>query len=92
MWNLKKFPVMSKSQIDKFLLFEKLFKNWNNKVNLISRKDIDFLFERHICYSLAITFFSNLNLKQKYWMLELVGVSQVYLLLYFSPNVEFHIN
>ena len=62
----KKFPVLSKTQIDKFLLFEKLIKNWNKKVNLISRKDIEFLFERHISYSLSITFFLNLKLKQKY--------------------------
>ena len=61
----KKFPVLSKSQIDKLFLFEKLFKNWNNKVNLVSRKDIDFLLERHISYSLAITFFFKFKAKTK---------------------------
>ena len=61
----KKFPVLSNSQIDKFVLFEKLFKKWNNRVNLISRRDIDFLFERHICYSLAITLYFKFKPKTK---------------------------
>lgn len=61
----KKFPVLSKSQLEKFLLFEKITKKWNNKVNLISRKDVDYLFERHISYSLAITFFFKFKSKTK---------------------------
>ena len=87
---LKKiFPALSNSQIDKFLLFEKLFKNWNNKVNLISRKDIDFLFERHICYSLAITFFFKLKAKTKILDVGTGGGFPGIPLAIFFPEVHF---
>lgn len=87
---LKKiFPALSNSQIDKFLLFEKLFKNWNNKVNLISRKDIDFLFERHICYSLAITFFFQFKAKTKILDVGTGGGFPGIPLAIFFPEVHF---
>ena len=87
---LKKiFPALSNSQIDKFLLFEKLFKNWNNKVNLISRKDIDFLFERHICYSLAITFFFQFKDKTKILDVGTGGGFPGIPLAIFFPEVHF---
>ena len=87
---LKKiFPALSNSQIDKFLLFEKLFKNWNNKVNLISRKDIDFLFERHICYSLAVTFFFQFKAKTKILDVGTGGGFPGIPLAIFFPEVHF---
>jgi len=51
---LKYFPNLTPEQI---LLFEKmdpLYRDWNEKINLISRKDIDSLYEKHILHSLAI--------------------------------------
>ncbi len=50
----KYFKNLSKNQEAKFIAFSKLFEEWNEKVNLVSRKDMDFLFERHILHSLAI--------------------------------------
>ena len=50
----KYFPDLSEKQHKQFELLQDLYKDWNNKINVISRKDIDQLYERHILHSLAI--------------------------------------
>lgn len=54
---LKYFPALSQEQIRQFALLPKIYSEWNEKINVISRKDIDNLFERHILHSLSITKF-----------------------------------
>jgi len=51
---LKYFPKLSDDQIDKFTRLGDLYKDWNAKINVISRKDIDLLYERHVLHSLGI--------------------------------------
>ena len=51
------FPGLSLKQIYQFEILFNLYSDWNNKLNLISRKDIPFLYERHILHSLAIAKF-----------------------------------
>ncbi len=51
---LKYFPDLSSHQIEQFRQLAPLYKNWNEKINVISRKDIDHIFEHHILHSLAI--------------------------------------
>lgn len=51
---LKYFPDLSTEQINQFDLLEKLYQDWNAKINLISRKDMDEFFVRHVLHSLAI--------------------------------------
>jgi 16S rRNA (guanine527-N7)-methyltransferase len=48
------FPNLSEEQQAQFLLLEELYKDWNQKVNVVSRKDIDELYLRHVLHSLGI--------------------------------------
>ncbi len=50
----KWFPNLSNEQFEKLRLLEKLYSDWNSKINLISRKDISALFPKHIVHSLVI--------------------------------------
>ena len=54
---LKYFPDISEKQKLQFEMLYELYKDWNEKINVISRKDIDFLYERHILHSLSIAKF-----------------------------------
>jgi 16S rRNA (guanine527-N7)-methyltransferase len=51
---LKYFPNLTEEQIQKFELLESLYQDWNLKINVVSRKDIDELYLRHVLHSLAI--------------------------------------
>ncbi len=51
---LKYFPDLSQNQIKQFEALEALYKEWNAKINVISRKDIDELYLRHVLHSLGI--------------------------------------
>lgn len=48
------FPDINPIQKKQFEQLGLLYREWNSKINLISRKDIDYLYERHILHSLAI--------------------------------------
>jgi 16S rRNA (guanine527-N7)-methyltransferase len=48
------FPHLSEKQLALFAKHEELFKSWNEKVNLVSRKDIDHLVVKHILHSLSL--------------------------------------
>ncbi|MDX1277664.1 16S rRNA (guanine(527)-N(7))-methyltransferase RsmG [Oceanihabitans sediminis] len=51
---LKYFPDLTEDQIEKFTKLEALYQDWNLKINVVSRKDIDELYLRHVLHSLAI--------------------------------------
>jgi len=51
---LKYFPNLTPDQISCFEKMDSIYRDWNEKINLISRKDIDSLYEKHILHSLAI--------------------------------------
>jgi 16S rRNA (guanine527-N7)-methyltransferase len=50
----KYFPNLSEEQKSQFQQLETLYKDWNEKINVISRKDIDEFYERHVLHSLGI--------------------------------------
>ena len=58
---LKEFPDLNDIQIEQFSKLKKIYSEWNNKINIISRKDIDNIYERHILHSLVIAKFIKFN-------------------------------
>jgi 16S rRNA (guanine527-N7)-methyltransferase len=48
------FPELSEKQQHQFKVLESLYKEWNQKINVISRKDINHFYERHVLHSLGI--------------------------------------
>lgn len=50
----KYFPNLTEQQIEQFSKLEELYGEWNEKINVISRKDMDSLYEKHILHSLGI--------------------------------------
>ena len=55
------FPGMTGEQMDLFRRMEPLYRDWNSRINVISRKDIDGFYEHHVLHSLAIA---------SYWLRE----------------------
>ncbi len=50
----KYFPGLSPCQLDKLGQMFSLYNEWNKKINVISRKDMDFFYLRHVLHSMAI--------------------------------------
>lgn len=51
---LKYFPHLSELQKEQFAQLKPLYEDWNSKINVISRKDMDNFYEHHVLHSLAI--------------------------------------
>ncbi len=51
---IKYFPTITDAQRHQYEQLFELYKDWNSKINVISRKDIDNLYEHHVLHSLAI--------------------------------------
>lgn len=51
---LKYFSEFTSHQLAQFEALEGLYKEWNSKINIISRKDMDGLYEKHILHSLSV--------------------------------------
>ena len=50
----KYFPNLTDHQTEQFKLLYDLYVDWNSKINVVSRKDIESLYEKHVLHSLAI--------------------------------------
>ena len=50
----KYFPHLTEEQVKQYEALDALYHDWNQKINVISRKDIDNLYEHHVLHSLAI--------------------------------------
>ncbi|MBO6605897.1 16S rRNA (guanine(527)-N(7))-methyltransferase RsmG [Psychroserpens sp.] len=51
---LRYFPELTHEQMQQFKQLEELYREWNAKINVVSRKDIDELYIRHVLHSLGI--------------------------------------
>ncbi|MEI6348670.1 MAG: 16S rRNA (guanine(527)-N(7))-methyltransferase RsmG [Bacteroidota bacterium] len=49
------FPNLTEKQIAQFRMLGELYADWNSKINVISRKDIENLYQNHVIHSLAIS-------------------------------------
>ncbi|MCA0151842.1 16S rRNA (guanine(527)-N(7))-methyltransferase RsmG [Winogradskyella vincentii] len=88
---LKYFPHLSDSQIQQFEALEALYKDWNSKINVVSRKDIDELYLKHVLHSLGIA--KVIEFKDKTSILDVGtggGFPGVPLAILF-PNCQFHL-
>ena len=54
---VKYFPELTEKQISQYAALKELYTDWNAKINVISRKDIENLYEHHVQHSLAISKF-----------------------------------
>lgn len=48
------FPDVTDVMVERFRLMDSGYRDWNSKINVISRKDIDSLYDHHVLHSLAI--------------------------------------
>ena len=51
----QKFPEVNEQQREQFAALWELYTDWNSKINVISRKDIDNLYMHHVLHSLGVT-------------------------------------
>ncbi len=87
----KYFPNITEEQRQRFAALDALYRDWNSKINVISRKDIDNLYEHHILHSLGIA--QVINFKPGTRVMDLGtggGFPGIPLAIMF-PDVHFHL-
>ena len=87
----KYFPYLTEFQVEQFAQLDALYNDWNAKINVISRKDIQNLYEHHVLHSLGIA--KVVNFKDGTTVMDLGtggGFPGIPLAILF-PNVQFHL-
>lgn len=87
----KYFPNLTEDQLSKFEKLEELYKDWNLKINVVSRKDIDELYLRHVLHSLGIAKVQSFEPGSKILDVGTGGGFPGIPLAIFFPESEFHL-
>lgn len=88
---LKYFPNLSDKQIEQFSALYNLYYDWNNKINVISRKDIENLYLHHVLHSLGIAKAMNFSPGTTVMDLGCGGGFPGIPLAILFPDVQFHL-
>lgn len=87
----KYFTDFTEKQLQQFASLKELYEEWNQKINVISRKDMEFFYEHHVLHSLAIA--AQFDFPDGYHIMDLGaggGFPGIPLAIFF-PNVHFHL-
>ncbi len=84
----KYFPELSDTQMQQFAQLQSLYGEWNEKINVISRKDVDNIYERHVLHSLAIAKYAQFKDGSKILDLGTGGGFPAIPLAIFFPEIE----
>ena len=71
------FPEVSREQMERFRKMEQMYRDWNSKINVVSRKDIDKLYRHHVLHSLCIAAYLKTQMPDVYDRLRGEGPYQV---------------
>ncbi len=88
---LKYFPDITPQQKEHFAALQDFYSEWNEKINVISRKDIEQLYERHVVHSLAIYKFLPFQPGSKILDIGTGGGFPGIPLAIMMPDVQFHL-
>lgn len=87
----KYFPDLTAEQRERFAALDELYHDWNAKINVISRKDIDNLYEHHVLHSLGIAEIINFRPDTRVMDLGTGGGFPGIPLAIMFPDVHFHL-